>query len=377
LRSITADRGRGTLPLLAIAAATLAAGGGWLRWARVTVYQTSAAARLEVERAPHPVAAEVAGLVVASHLALGAHVEAGDVLVELDAESQRRQLEAERQHLGSLDPELEALRRQIAAQAQTLRDDRQATLSALEGSHARQREAEVATGLAAEESQRLSFMRSKEAATELDVLRARADEKRKTAAAEAASYDARFIEADQRTRNSQGRSRLGELARELAHLEGEVATTRAAISVLERQVDQHTVRARVAGELGEIAELRAGAFVRQGDHLATVLPPGRLRVVADFASATLGRLRPGQAARVRLDGFPALEYGSLSARVTNVAREARDGLVRVELEVLPPSPVAIPLQHGLPGQVEVAVERASPGVLLLRAAGRLERQEPL
>jgi len=94
---LSADRGRGTLPLLAVAAATLGAGGGWLRWARVTVYQTSAAARLEVERAPHPVAAEVAGLVVASHMALGAHVEAGDVLVELDAESQRRQLEAERQ----------------------------------------------------------------------------------------------------------------------------------------------------------------------------------------------------------------------------------------------------------------------------------------
>jgi membrane fusion protein (multidrug efflux system) len=52
-----------------------------------------------------------------------------------------------------------------------------------------------------------------------------------------------------------------------------------------------------------------------------------------------------------------------------VAGEIRDGKVRVELAVNAASRSRIPFQHGLPGSVEVEVERTSPAVLLLRSAG--------
>jgi membrane fusion protein (multidrug efflux system) len=53
-----------------------------------------------------------------------------------------------------------------------------------------------------------------------------------------------------------------------------------------------------------------------------------------------------------------------------VSSEIRDGLVRVEMKVDPARPCRIPLQHGLPGTVEVAVEQVTPGALVLRLAGR-------
>ena len=40
------------------------------------------------------------------------------------------------------------------------------------------------------------------------------------------------------------------------------------------------------------------------DALGTVTQRGELKLVADFPAAALGRIQPGQAARLRLDGFP-------------------------------------------------------------------------
>jgi membrane fusion protein (multidrug efflux system) len=102
-----------------------------------------------------------------------------------------------------------------------------------------------------------------------------------------------------------------------------------------------------------------------------VVPEGRLRAVADFdPEAALGRLHEGQTARMRLRGFPWTEYGTVPATVSKVASEVRDGKVRVELRI-DPTTTRIPLAHGLPGSVEVDVERTSPAELLLRSVGHV------
>jgi multidrug resistance efflux pump len=117
--------------------------------------------------------------------------------------------------------------------------------------------------------------------------------------------------------------------------------------------------------------LQVGAVVSEGAALCTLIPSGELKVVAEFSPGnTLGRVRPGQSARVQLEGFPWPRYGSLEATVSGVASEVREGLLRVELRLRPDTHSPIPLQHGLPGRVEVELERASPAVLVLRAAGR-------
>jgi membrane fusion protein (multidrug efflux system) len=95
-----------------------------------------------------------------------------------------------------------------------------------------------------------------------------------------------------------------------------------------------------------------------------------VHVVAEFApSDAVGRVLPGQAARVRLSGFSWTEFGMLDAVVDQVASEPRDGTIRVELRLASTRAPAIPVQHGLPGSVEVEIERVAPWVLVLRDVG--------
>jgi membrane fusion protein (multidrug efflux system) len=354
---------------LILGASLLTAWTAWLFLARVTVWETSAHARLEVDRAVHPVATALAGRVVSSRLQLGRAVQAGEVLVELDAESERRRLDEERARLAALQPQVDALRREIAAEDQSSKREREVTQSALGAANARRTEAESVSGLADEVSRRLAKLREKDGVAELELVRAKAQEQEKRAAAQALASDAQRIEQQQRMRDSQTRARLEELRRTAAELAGRIATTRASIDTLAEEVEKHLVRAPTAGKLGEVANLQNGAVLQAGERIGTVVPAGDLRIVAEFDPAvSLGRVRSGQSARVRLDGFPWLQYGSLSARVDSVATEPRDGTVRVELAVVASDP-RIPLQHGLPGIVEVEVERVTPAVLVLRAAG--------
>ena len=65
---------------------------GWVAWfftARIVVYSVADRARLEVDRAIHPVGAPVSGRVISVHMAVGREVRAGDVLVELEGDMAR------------------------------------------------------------------------------------------------------------------------------------------------------------------------------------------------------------------------------------------------------------------------------------------------
>jgi membrane fusion protein (multidrug efflux system) len=116
--------------------------------------------------------------------------------------------------------------------------------------------------------------------------------------------------------------------------------------------------------------------VRPAEQLATVVPAGSPRAVAWFPASVLGRVQPGQRARLRLEGFAWAQYGTLRALVTDTGTEAPNGLFRVELDLQPDEWSLIPRQHGLVAAVEVATEEVTPAVLALRAAGHLLSRRP-
>jgi membrane fusion protein (multidrug efflux system) len=183
------------------------------------------------------------------------------------------------------------------------------------------------------------------------------------------------VGAEQRRDESDRLAHVEQLNREIVQLEGEVEQLDVQVADLQRAIDHHRVRAPVAGVVGELADVRLGAIVEEGERLAAVVPSGDLQIVAEFtAPDAVGRIATGQSARMRLHGFPWTQYGTLGATVEKVATEAHDGRIRVELEVDADEPADIPLQHGLPGTVEVEVEAVSPLTLVLRAAGRLLTQ---
>src|SRR5262245_24294847 len=133
------DSGR---PAAIAAAAGVLLLAGWLSWflfARVSVYDTSLAARLEVDAASYRVDAPVSGRVVRSLLVLGQEVKAGDVLIELEAETFRRERDAETTRLGTLAPQLAALRRELEEAGQALLGEWKVAAASLGEARARQR----------------------------------------------------------------------------------------------------------------------------------------------------------------------------------------------------------------------------------------------
>jgi multidrug resistance efflux pump len=375
MSSLAADGFRHSLWGILLAAAFLSAWTAWFFLAQVTVYEASAVARLEVSEAAHPIDAQVAGRVRATHLTLGWKVQGGDVLVELDADAQRLQLEEERTRLATLIPQPAELHAEIGAEEAAQHGDEQAAQVALGQARARHREAEAAVQLSGQEAERMARLHARAYVAELDFLRAKAEERKQREATDALRLEVRRLEWNLRTRRSDRQANIQRRRREVTQIEGQIATTRAVIERLEYEIERRYIRAPVAGRLGEVAILRVGTMVREGDRLGAVVPPGMLNIVADFPPpAALGRIRAGQPARLRLEGFPWTQYGDVPATVASVASEvseARDGRVRVELTVRPDAAPLIPLQHGIPGTVEVEIDHLSPATLVLRTAGLL------
>lgn len=348
----------------------------WLLWflrADIPLYEVSTRARFEVDRAAAPVQSPVAGRVAESRLSLGASVRAGDVIVVLDTAVVAGEIAGERANLAAVVPQLTALDREIAAREAVVHELARTESATVDEARARQRAPEASARYASEEADRiaqLSKAGKNKSVTELEVLRLTAEAERRHAEADAARLAVQRLLQESRERAGEQRAALAGLARQRAQLEARSAQVTAALTQLDQQMELRHVRAPISGRLGEVMPLRPGTFVHEGDRIATVVPAGALRVVAEFApSAAVGRVSAGQHARVRLDGFPWTEYGTLPARVTTVGSEVREGSVRVELAVQR-GVSRIPAQHGMPGAVEIEVEHVTPMALLLRTAGR-------
>jgi len=372
LRSLDADGIRPSLAGLLLVTVLLLAWLAWFLFAGISLYEVSETARLEADTASHAVAAPAIGRIVSTRLVLDREVQAGELLVELDSDAQRLQLREEQSRQDGLGPQLETARAGIAGEERALGHDRQAALAMLDEARARSREGEALARLAAQEAARARSLQATGHLAELDLLRVQAEAERRRAAAESLELAVGRLARERQTRESDRRVRIESMRREASRLEAERATIAATVERLQNEIERRRIRAAISGRIGEVAELRVGTVVDETQQLAAIVPSGALRVVAEFRpAAALGRIRPGQAARLRLEGFPWVQYGSLAARVSRVGSELRDGRIRVELDVPPQSSSRIPLQHGLPGAVEIEVERVAPATLLLRLAGRL------
>ena len=372
VEALRIDRFRGSLLVLTLVTALLA---GWLAWfflAAITRYEVTSTARLEIDQEATLVQSPVTARVETTNLVLGRQVRAGEILVELDSNAERLQVQEERRRLAGLSPQIASLRDQIANVNQSSTREQRATRTAVEQAAARFQEADAAARQAEANASRLALLRAEKLASERDYEQAKFDAERQRHAADGLRLEAERLDREQRTRESDRGVESLNLQGQTEKMESDSSTILATIQRLEYEVERRSIRAPVSGTLGDVAVLRPGAVVQSGEKLGAIVPSGKLRAVAQFPpSAALGRIRVGQRARMRLDGFPWAQYGSIPATVSRVAGEVRDGQVRVELGIAPTAAFRVPLQHGLPGSVEVEVERLTPAALLLRTAGRL------
>jgi len=371
LRALQRDSIRSSAWPIALSLLVLGAWAAWFFTAEVAVIEASSVARIEVIAEARSVESEVAGRVVSANVVLGKPVRAGDVLVEIDAASLKLELAEQKARVQAIEPQLAAINDELASEERGITSGGGAARTAAAEARQRLAEAEAGLRLANDELSRVEKLVQSGAVPGVDAVRARSDVERRTALVEAARLEVSRLQLDERTLSSDRTVRLERLRREQARLKGEVDIGRAQVSRLEHEIEKRVLRAPVSGQLAAVNPIVAGAMIRSGDVVASVLPRSNLRIVAHYTpSAALGRLRVGQRAWMRLDGFAWTQYGALPARVSAVAAETQHGKVRVELEVLPDAPAGIPQQHGLPGTVEVEVEYVSPATLLLRALGQ-------
>src|SRR2546426_2434067 len=306
--SFASDGYRRSAVWTAVVLAILGAWAAWFFAAPITVYEVSSAARLEVDRALHPLSAPADGVVISSSLSLDRPVRAGDVLVELESRTERLQLEEERVRLAGMGPQVQSLRDEIAAEERALSDARQEGQAALGEARAQLDAAETAARVSGEQLKSMERLKAEGQVAEIDYLRARSEAEKNRSQVQAIRLELERRGRDQSKQENERQARLGRLKGELSRMDGQAASSRAASERLENDIQRRLVRAPADGRVVEVGPMQAGTFLTAGDRIGAVLASGRAKLIASFpAAGPPGRVRPGQQARLRLPGVPRVQ----------------------------------------------------------------------
>lgn len=366
-----------------VAVGAIALGGLviWATCAEIPVLEVSARGRLEPHNAVHRIEPPASGRVVRSLLDLDKQVSAGDLLVEFDAEEERLAMQQSQATATSLRQALAAIEAQIDNKREELEATRLADEAALREALAKEQELAPRLRLAARRDE-LARSSPAGATSELEKMERHAEKEVLEHSSRIQNLALVRLQREHAVRREALTAEVLELERERLEMEGRLAELEVSIARSKYQIEQKLVRAPAAGRLVDVVELASGAYILQGTRIATVLATetAHIRVRTRFPKETVGVVRPGQRARLELDGYPWTIYGTVPAVVSSVGTEpginptpeAIPGSVRVELELSSAADPRIPLQHGLTGTAEVEVARVSPLRLLLRAIGEWE-----
>jgi membrane fusion protein (multidrug efflux system) len=379
-RALSGDEFGIRVTLVSVSVTALVALLLWGLFARIPILKVSTAGRIEPHNAIHRIEPQEAGKVLASHLALDKQVNEGDVLVEFDSQEQKFELDQSQISQTTLTRDLSALTDQIARKKVELDHSIAADEAALREAEARSREL-YPKYLLAQQRVRRAEASAPGAISDLEKLESKTEAEELQRSNETQPIALQRIERDQKVRRAALESQLLQMDRDRLKIKGDLEALNVNIAKLKYQIEKRQLRASATGQLVDVVELAADDYIGQGQRLGTILAKGPLRVRARFPQGTVGVLRPGQTARLKLDGYPWSVYGTVHATVASVGTETpvlasqnpesvgMGGTVKVELEIQPPEDRRILLQHGMTTTVEVEVARVSPFALMMRAIG--------
>jgi hemolysin D len=383
LRSLSGDEFGIRVSLVVFSVAALMGLGIWAFEGRIPVLKVSTLGRIEPHNAVHRIEPPESGKVLHSNLALDKQVVEGELLVEFDSQEQQLELEQSQVNLATLTRDLGALNDQITRKKNELDASILADEAALHEAEARSREIGPKY-LLAQQRQRRAEQSAPGAISDLEKLERKTESEELARTQETQPIAIRRLQRDQMVRRAGIEGQLAQLKRDKLKIQGDIDGLEVSIARLKYQIERRQLRAPASGQLVDVVELAAADYITQGQRLGTILAKGPLRVRARFPKETVGIIRAGQPAQLKLDGYPWSVYGTVSATVSSVGTEptivptaeAVPGTVRVELDIQPPADSRILLQHGMTCTVEIEVARVSPFVLLLRALGEWNYPAP-
>jgi len=226
-------------------------------------------------------APKVAGYVTAVDVGDNQTVRAGDVLFRIDDRDYRARLE---QAVANVD----------AAQARLTNVDADTQLqhALIRQAEAQKHSAEAELDRATKASDRHRQLIRSNAISQAQIDESDAARLRAEAGLSAA---AATVEAQQR--------RIAVLATQREAAVAAVAQARAARDLAQIDLDNTVVRAPVNGVVGN-RQVRVGRLVAPGAALLDIVPVADVWIVANFKETQLEQIRPGQHARIIVDGYP-------------------------------------------------------------------------
>lgn len=289
-------------------------------------------------------APKVGGYVTAVEVRDNQAVRAGDVLFRIDDRDYRAKL-------AQAEANVDAARARLASTATDIQ---------LQRTLVRQAEAQRRAALADRILARKTSERRRELVAGGGVSQAQVDESDAGRARAEAGASASSATVDTQ------RQRIGVLGTQREAAAAAVAQAEAARELARIDLDNTVVRAPIAGVVGN-RQVRVGRLVAPGTPLLDIVPVADLFVVANFKETQLEHIRPGQAARIRVDGYPDVAFegvvdsfapGSGSAFSLIPADNATGNFVRVVQRVpvkirLRRNPLVGRLVPGLSARVEI------------------------
>jgi multidrug resistance efflux pump len=361
------DNGRGSRTLFILASCILLAWSLWFFLSQIALYESTNRAFLRVDTPPLRVLAPVAGRVIFSNLRIGTQVNPGDLMLQIDSTTEQLALEQAEAEKRGVEAEMDALSLQISAAEQAIERASAEAAVSRDAQQAKVQELSPLATASAENAQRMDDLPGG-AVPKIDVIKSRAAASyrqlkltRLKLEAERSAIAHELNIKDRQVEIHNLKLRLVQLQRRQAQLTG-------AIKSYQFEISKRELRSPVAGVLANSSPLETGSYISLGESITLVIPLATPAVIeADFTIRSLGQLRQGQEARMRLESFPWTQFGELSSRVHLIDHHSRDGWVRVELKLDNQNLSGIPLQHGLTGLVEVTVDRLSPAALVARS----------
>jgi membrane fusion protein (multidrug efflux system) len=342
----------------------------WFCFARIGVYEISDSSEIEVGQEIHPVQVEESGRISNSFLILGKTVVAGEVLLEMDDLEPRLELSELKAKLTGTRPQIYHLRQEIGNQRAALQHQSDELAEARHEAESLSRQAESRAAFANREAEADRELYSDGLIAQLVLDRAVSNLRVEAAGAESARASVAKAGGQQLRYREERQANIQDLEKQASALEADQQTIAVQIARLDHELERRRVRAPVSGTLAEVEPIKPDTVVQAGQKVATILPSGDLKVVAQFApAAVVGRIKPGQPSRLLLDRFPWSQYGAVPLTVQTVGTDVQDAHIKVELLVNPSFHSSIPQQHGLRGTTEVLVERGTPLAIALRVAG--------
>ncbi len=207
-------------------------------------------------------------------------VQPGQALVQIDGSTYQAALDQQTAAVAARQADITAAERQVTQQTAAL-DQARATLAG----------AQATAAYAGNEANRYKTLSAQGVETAERAAQAgnQADQANSQARANAAAVH-------------QAQLQIATLQAQVGQAEAQLKAAQAQVASAQININDTTLRASIAGRIGD-KQVRVGQFVQPGTRLMDVVPTGDLYLVANFKETQIGRMRPGQAATVKIDAL--------------------------------------------------------------------------